>query len=49
MNSYQQQAAVSAQTASNSVAGGGVNVGSSGNAAQNIPAVGGSGGNSNAK
>nr|XP_036223489.1 protein lingerer isoform X14 [Bactrocera oleae] len=48
MNSYQQQAAVSAQTASNSVAGGGVNVGSSGNAAQNIPAVGGSGGNSNA-
>ncbi|XP_050325962.1 protein lingerer isoform X7 [Bactrocera neohumeralis] len=48
MNSYQQQAAVSAQTGSNSVAGGGVNVGSSGNAAQNIPAVGGSGGNSNA-
>ncbi|XP_017472785.1 PREDICTED: protein lingerer isoform X3 [Rhagoletis zephyria] len=48
MNSYQQQAAV--QTASNSVTGGAVNVGgsSSGNTTQNIPVVGGSGGNSNA-
>ncbi|XP_028893459.2 protein lingerer isoform X3 [Zeugodacus cucurbitae] len=49
LNSYQQQqAAVNAQSGSNSVAGGGVNVGNSGSAAQNIPAVGGNGGNSNA-